>query len=210
MAEIKLTKNALRDQQIKLGQLQRYLPTLQLKKAMLQIQAAEVRIEIQALEHLRSTKKKAVEKFSGLLSGFVGNLGLDPKDLAFVTHVNKVYENIAGVEIPGFQSVKFKKIHYSLFESPIWLDEGVKELRDLAILDAKVMIAKEKKEAIEKELREVSIRVNLFEKVMIPKALENIKIIKVFLGDQQLAAVARAKVAKTKIEERKALKGVES
>jgi V/A-type H+-transporting ATPase subunit D len=210
VAEIKLTKNALRDQQIKLGQLQRYLPTLQLKKAMLQVQAAEVRIEIQNLEHSRSTKKKAVEKFSGLLSGFVGNLGLDPKDLAFVTHVNKVYENIAGVEIPVFQSVQFKNIHYSLFESPIWLDEGVKELRDLAVLDAKVMIAKEKKEAIEKELREVSIRVNLFEKVMIPKALENIKIIKVFLGDQQLAAVARAKVAKTKIEERKALKGVES
>jgi V/A-type H+-transporting ATPase subunit D len=45
--------------------------------------------------------------------------------------------------------------------------------------------------------------VNLFEKVMIPQAMENIKRIAVFLQDQQLAAVARAKVAKSKIEAKK-------
>ena len=61
---------------------------------------------------------------------------------------------------------------------------------------SKVMKAAEKKAALEKELREVSIRVNLFEKILIPRALSNIKKIKVFLGDQQLAAVSQAKVAK--------------
>ncbi|MFN0065614.1 MAG: hypothetical protein ACKVOH_05190 [Chlamydiales bacterium] len=50
MAEIKLTKNELRAQQIKLGQLRKYLPTLQLKKAMLQTQVNEVRLEIRRLE----------------------------------------------------------------------------------------------------------------------------------------------------------------
>ncbi len=59
--------------------------------------------------------------------------------------------------------------------------------------------------ALEKEWREVSIRVNLFEKVLIPRCQKNIKKIKVFLGDQQLAAVSQAKVAKGKIEENKAL-----
>lgn len=42
----------------------------------------------------------------------------------------------------------------------------------------------------------------MFEKILIPRALKNIKKIKVFLGDQQLAAVSQAKVAKKKIEER--------
>jgi V/A-type H+-transporting ATPase subunit D len=45
--------------------------------------------------------------------------------------------------------------------------------------------------------------VNLFEKILIPRSQENIKKIRVFLGDQQLAAVAQAKVAKRKIAIRK-------
>ncbi len=56
---------------------------------------------------------------------------------------------------------------------------------------------------LEKELREVSIRVNLFEKIMIPRTKANIKKVKIFLGDMQLAAVAQAKVSKRKILERK-------
>jgi len=46
--------------------------------------------------------------------------------------------------------------------------------------------------------------VNLFEKVLIPRSQENIKKIRIFLGDQQLSAVAQAKVAKRKILLRKA------
>ena len=61
----------------------------------------------------------------------------------------------------------------------------------------------EKKRSLEKELRDVSIRVNLFEKVLIPRCREAVKKIKVFLGDQELAAVAQAKVAKQKIEEKR-------
>ena len=63
----------------------------------------------------------------------------------------------------------------------------------------KIKIARREKRGLEKELREVSIRVNLFEKILIPRALDNIKKIKIFLGDQQLAAVAQAKVSKKKI-----------
>lgn len=204
MADIKFTKNELRDQQIKLGQLQRYLPTLQLKKAMLQVQAADVRQEIAKLLNDFEVAKEFATRFSSLL---YENIGIDAVDLARVEDVKKSYENVAGVEIPSFNSISFKPIVYNLFESPMWLDSVIKSLQNLATLEVKIQIADEKKQAIEKELREVSIRVNLFEKVMIPNALKNIKVIKVFLGDQQLAAVARAKVAKTKIEERKSNRG---
>ena len=44
---------------------------------------------------------------------------------------------------------------------------------------------------------------NLFEKVLIPRADRNIRRIRIFLGDQQLAAVAQAKVSKKKIHKRK-------
>lgn len=200
MAEVKLTKNELRGQQVRLSQLEKYLPTLQLKKAMLQTEVNEVRAEIVKLEEEFHEMRLIVSQSSGLLSERVG---LDLTTAAKVDEIEKQYENIAGVDIPIFEGVKFHPFEYPLFTTPPWLDAAVEDLRNMARARAKVMIAEEKKEALEKELREVSIRVNLFEKNLIPKAKNNIKRIKVFLGDQELAAVGQAKVAKEKIEMRK-------
>jgi V/A-type H+-transporting ATPase subunit D len=196
VAEVKFTKNELRIQQSKLGQLTRYLPTLQLKKAMLQAQANEVRGELAELKRQYDEQLVKVSHFSGLLSQYVG---VDPLELGKVRAVHKRYENIAGVEIPIYEGVDFAPVEYRLFDTPPWLDPAYEQLRSLGEAQVKVGVAEEKKKAIEKELREVSIRVNLFEKVLIPRAQDNIKQIKVFLGDQQLAAVARAKVAKQKV-----------
>ncbi|MBU1147018.1 MAG: hypothetical protein KKD11_01570, partial [Candidatus Omnitrophica bacterium] len=44
-------------------------------------------------------------------------------------------------------------------------------------------------------------RVNLFEKIKIPACKENIRLIRIYLGDQQTNAVGRSKIAKKKIEE---------
>lgn len=200
MSEIKFTKNELRNQQVRLGQLQKYLPTLQLKKAMLQAQANEVRAEIHELQTIFSKREEYVRHFSSL---FLERVGVDPEEIAHVVNVQKRYENIAGVEIPYFEGATFNNITYNLFETPPWLDSAFRGIREMMESKIKVEIAEEKKRAIEKELREVSIRVNLFEKNLIPRALINIKKIKVFLGDQQLAAVSRAKVAKAKIEAKK-------
>jgi|ERR1700722_5246647 len=205
MAEVKLTKNELRTQQIRLSQLQKYLPTLQLKKAMLQADVNDVRIEILSLEETFHEMRLIVSHSSSLLSEKVG---LDFTKAAKVERIEKKYENIAGVEVPILESVIFASFEYSLLTTPTWLDAVVADLRKMAIARAKVLVAEEKKAALEKELREVSIRVNLFEKNLIPRATKNIKRIKVFLGDQELAAVAQAKVAKEKIEQRKKKKQV--
>ena len=45
-------------------------------------------------------------------------------------------------------------------------------------------------------------RVNLFEKVMIPNTQDNIRRIRIALGDQMTAGVARAKIAKAKLEQK--------
>jgi len=200
MAELKLTKNELRAQQNKLNQLKKYLPTLQLKKAMLQMEVNEARIEIAKCEEAFHSVDAKVEKFSSLL---VERLSFDIRDSAKVLKVNKRFENVAGVEVPYFEGIVFEDFRYNLFDTPPWVDAAVVDLRTLAEARVRIQIAQEKKAALEKEWREVSIRVNLFEKILIPRALANIKKIKVFLGDQQLAAVSQAKVAKAKIEERK-------
>ena len=197
MAEVKLTKNELRNQQVHLAQLEKYLPTLQLKKAMLQAEVNEVRHEIQRLEHDFELKRQKVDVFSPLLTT---KTTIDPLKAAKIKEVHKHYENVAGVEVPYFEGIDFEEFTYNLFETPPWVDFAVIELRDLATLREHVRVAYEQREALEKEWREVSIRVNLFEKILIPRATGNIRKIKVFLGDQELAAVSRAKVAKKKIE----------
>jgi len=200
MAEVKLTKNELRSQQLRLTQLEKYLPTLQLKKAMLQTQVNEVRTEILRLEEAFHEARLTVSHSSGLLNERVG---LDLTAAASVHRIEKRYENIAGVDIPFLEGVVFEPFEYPLFSTPAWLDAAVDGLRTMTLSRVKVLVAEEKKAALERELREVSIRVNLFEKNLIPKAHRNIKRIKVFLGDQELAAVGQAKVAKSKIELKK-------
>ncbi len=200
MTEVKLTKNALRSEQVRLNQLEKYLPTLQLKKAMLQTEVNEVRVEILRLEERFDEARLTATHSGGLLNERVG---LNLTDAAKVKHVDKEYENIAGVDIPLYKGIEFEPFDYPLFSTPAWLDVTVDQLREMAVARVKVLIAQEKKAALEKELREVSIRVNLFEKNLIPKSKRNIKKIKIFLGDQELAAVGQAKVAKAKIEQRK-------
>jgi V/A-type H+-transporting ATPase subunit D len=200
MPEVKLTKNELRGQQGHLQQLKKYLPTLQLKKAMLQLEVNQARQEVDAARSAFEKILAEVNEYSALLTY---PLPFDIRNSAKICKVNKHYENIAGVEIPRFESVEFQEFSYDLFDTPAWVDRVAVGLRVVAEAKVKIDIAEEKKAALEKELREVSIRVNLFEKILIPRAIKNIKKIKIFLGDQQLAAVSQAKVAKAKIEERK-------
>jgi V/A-type H+-transporting ATPase subunit D len=200
MAELKLTKSELREQRTKLAQLKRYLPTLQLKKALLQAEVNDVRLEIIRQEQNFHEKRLNASDASGLLSE---KFGLDLTQAANIKTIRKRFENIAGVDIPLFEGVEFAPFEYSLLDTPPWLDSYVKRLRQMAEAKAQVMVALDKKRVLEEELREVTIRVNLFEKNLIPKAEKNIRKIKVFLGDQELAAVSQAKVAKRKIMERK-------
>ncbi len=193
---VKLTKNELRTQQTRLSQFLRYLPTLELKKAMLQFEVSLVFLEIARLNEEFRAVRHRVENFSPFL---LEKVACDLLQNADVLHVKKHYENIAGVEIPLFDKVVFKEPEYFLFDTPVWTDRATELLREFVIAREKIGIAEEKLRALEKELREVSIRVNLFEKILIPRAQENMKKIRIFLGDQQLAAVAQAKVAKRKI-----------
>jgi len=200
MSAIKLTKNELRVQQMRLSQLGRYLPTLQLKKALLQYEVNNAGLELTSLTEELAHMRAKVEPFSPFL---LEKANVDLKKFIEVQHVRKRYENIAGIEIPIFETIVFKEPEYFLFDTPVWTESARDLLRTLIIAKEKLNVAQEKMRALRKELREVSIRVNLFEKILIPRSIENIKKIRIFLGDQQLMAVAQAKVAKSKILARK-------
>lgn len=196
---MRLTKTELRSQQIRLHQLEKYLPTLQLKKTLLQMEVNLAQQEIERLVIEYQSQKKEVTAYAALFSDR-GASDLFPA--VKVVDVKYHTENIAGLDIPVFDQVVFQESTHFIFDAPVWLDASIQGLRELIVLREKIRIAEEKKATIEKELREVSIRVNLFEKILIPRAQANIRKIRIFLGDQQLSAVCQAKVAKQKILER--------
>src|SRR5581483_2577088 len=196
MAEVKLTKTELRVQQLKLARLRKYLPTLQLKKAMLQTEVNQAQADIEILVKEFETSQETVGKYSALLTE---RSAIDLFSAVNVHQIERIQENIAGVEIPTLGKIIFEPATYSLFDTPLWFESAIQGLKELITVREKIKIAEEKKRALEKELREVSIRVNLFEKILIPRSIDNIKKITIFLGDQQLAAVSQAKVAKKKI-----------
>ena len=61
-------------------------------------------------------------------------------------------------------------------------------------------VIKKAEKILSRALRVTTQRVNLFEKVKIPECLENIRVIRIYLGDQMANAVGISKVAKKKIE----------
>ena len=69
---------------------------------------------------------------------------------------------------------------------------------------AEVAVLQEQARLIREELTITTQRVNLFEKVKIPETKENIRVIRIYMGDQQTAAVVRGKISKKTIVEKQA------
>ena len=199
---IKLTKNELKKQKDNLKQFQRYLPTLQLKKQQLQSVIMGIR---QELERKEAERIQMIGDLDEWVAVFAENeLFEEAKKLDQLVQPDKVIvkeDNIAGVKIPAFEELTFKDINYNVDDYPLWVDTAVFKLREIARLDAIVSTLKKQTELLEAELRNTSQRVNLFEKVKIPEAKENIRVIQVYLGDQQTAAVVRGKISKKKLVE---------
>ena len=84
------------------------------------------------------------------------------------------------------------------FSTPAWLDDAIAVLGEMMLLRAEAEVLDRQRRLLGEELRLTSQRVNLFEKVMIPRTLDGIRVIRIALGDAQTAAVARAKLAKSK------------
>ncbi|MDR2581273.1 MAG: V-type ATP synthase subunit D [Fibromonadaceae bacterium] len=193
MAKVKLTKNALKAERDSLKRFQRYLPTLQLKKQQLQM-------EMRSLQSRVEAKRAEEEALLADMSSWMKLYGesIEWHEYLKVTRTRVSEGNIAGVAIPIFEGVDFERNIPDLFETPVWIDAGIRALEHLVSLRLERRVIEEQFRLLGEELRTTSQRVNLFEKVKIPEAKENIRVVRIFLGDQQTAGVARSKIAKNK------------
>lgn len=198
MAKIKLSKNELKRQKEALERFNHYLPMLVLKKQQLQF-------ELSKIDHAICQTQEKIETREGMVSAWVSVFGEEVglSQLLVPEHIKVETGNVAGIDIPLFREVEFKEQEYDLLLTPLWVDKAIEVCKELISLRAQILIYQQQRDILSEELRITTQRVNLFEKVKIPQARENIRIINVYLGDLQTAEVVRGKIAKAKIEQKR-------
>ena len=199
MAEkIKKTRPELLKQRRALAMFNRFLPTLTLKKQQIQMEILKVR-GVQAKNRQKMHELiKSFESWVGLLSESLPGSAVD---LIRAENVRRGEKNVAGIRLPILENVDCSVRPYSLFGVPAWVDKAVEPIKQIIRLRENLKVLKDQEKILQHELRKVTQRVNLFEKVMVPRAKENIRTIRISLAEEQTAGVGRAKIAKGKSAE---------
>ena len=194
MAKLKLSKSALAQERNQLKLYERTLPSLDLKRRQLSVELNRAK---QALEQARQAVEE-LESNIGEQLPMLANTDIELQGLVNMTDFELVQENVVGVRLPLLQRIHCTVADYSLLAKPAWVDVLVERLKDAAELRTQVLVAAERVRILEYQEKRVTQRVNLFEKVLIPQAKEDIKRIQIGLGEQERSAVVRSKIAKKK------------
>jgi V/A-type H+-transporting ATPase subunit D len=192
-----LNKSALKQQRDQLKMFRRFLPSLDLKRQQLLAALKQARQDLAAVER---EIEASHEQLADLLP-LLGSSTIATQNLASLVSIRNVRieeENVLGTQLPVAREVEFDVADYSTLVTPFWVDLLVEKVEQLAVLRVHLQIRRQRVERLDYAARKITQRVNLFEKVLIPRAVDNIRRIVIFLSDQERAAVVRSKIAKSK------------
>jgi V/A-type H+/Na+-transporting ATPase subunit D len=194
MATIALSKSSLQQQRDRLRLFERFLPSLELKRQQL---TAEYKKAVQVLAEAEQGAEQASRSLPALLP-VLGSVRMQLSGLIRIRHVDVAEEDVLGLRLPMLRDVEFDTADYSLLATPFWLDDLVTCLKEVATYRLRLQVYRERVARMQGAVRRVTQRVNLFEKVLIPNAKQNIARIQIFLSDVERAAVVTSKIAKGK------------
>ena len=194
MAKLKLSKNALAKEREQLKLYQKLLPSLDLKRRQLTVEHDKAR---RAVLQAQQDAAGFEERIAGELP-MVANREMELSGLLRVRAVHEGVENVVGVKLPRLDSVDYVQADYALLARPAWVDVLMEQLRAAIEMRLHVEIAQRRVAILEKAVRRITQRVNLFERILIPQARNHIKRIQIFLGDLERDAVVRSKLAKSR------------
>jgi V/A-type H+/Na+-transporting ATPase subunit D len=194
VSRLSLSKSSLSMQNRRLKTFERYLPSLDLKRRQLIAERAKAVAAIRETEQEVAQLRLKVEQ--GLPMG--SNEEVNIEDLVRVSKLTLGEENVMGVRLPRIEVLALKQAHYALMAKPEWVDNFAWRLGQMLELRIRIQIQQRRLNLLEEAVRTITQRVNLFDKVLIPKTRDNIRRIQIFLADGERAAVVRAKIAKGK------------
>ena len=194
MEKLALNKSSLKSERDRLKTFERFLPSLDLKRQQLMVESKKAQAELKAtLEKIEET----LQGIDGLL-GLLGGTTMEMPDYVRLERYSTDEENVVGVRLPVLDEIEFRVAEYSTLAKPFWVDTLVDYLQEVARLRVEERIGEERVELLDEAVRKITQRVNLFEKVLIPSAKENIHRIQIFLNDAERAGVVRSKLVKAK------------
>jgi V/A-type H+/Na+-transporting ATPase subunit D len=194
MARLTLSKSSLSMQSRQLKTFERFLPSLDLKRRQLIAERAKA---VQAI----AETEKSIDRLQELLKTaipMVANQEVSVDGLVTVASVQIDTINIMGVRLPQIGQIRLKRRPYSLLAKPAWVDSLAELLEKMLKMKLQIQVDQRRLELLDEAVKTVTQRVNLFDKVLIPRTRENIRKIRIFLADAERAAVVRAKIAKGK------------
>jgi len=198
MSKVRLSKSELARQRNQLQLYQRLLPSLDLKRQQL---SAEYKKAQQELEQRRQSVKQLEGRIGEELP-MLAYREIDLSGLVRMTAFELGEENVVGVRLPILRAIACEVSRYSYLAKPSWVDVLVDRLKQVAEERTRVLVAEERVKILKQQVRRVTQRVNLFERILIPEAKENIQRILIVLGDMERQAVARSKLTKAKQKNR--------
>jgi V/A-type H+-transporting ATPase subunit D len=194
MPRLALNKASLAHQVRQLKTYERFLPSLDLKRRQLMAERARERVAMDATRRDSQALREAVAAQLPMLA----NREIDLAALVSVQAVRMGGQNVVGTRLPRLEGVEVQVRDYGYLARPHWVDRLVDMLTRMLELQVQLAVQKRRAALLEDAVRKVTQRVNLFEKVLIPRARENMRRIRIYLGDAERAAVVRSKIAKRK------------
>lgn len=194
MARLQLNKSSLAREQTQLKSYERFLPSLDLKRQQLMAERAKAREDVQRLQdEVQELAQKVGEKLPML-----AQQGVDLDGLVALKDYKVKEVNVVGVKMPALDRIEVAVRLYSYLAKPHWVDAAARLLHDMIEARLRVKVAEERVKIFDRAVATITQRVNLFEKVLIPRAKANIKKIRIYLSDEQMQAVVRSKISKRK------------
>jgi len=194
MTRLALNKTELAKKKRELATYRRFLPSLDLKRKQLLAERSKARADLAELERQRADLRDELGRNIPMLS----NRRISVEGLVAVKDVQLGEANIVGVCVPVFEKVEFSVEPYGLLSKPHWVDAMVEMLKKALEIQLREQVARERLTRLDEGLKKVTQRMNLFEKVLIPRAEAAIRTIQVGLADMERASVVRSKIAKRK------------
>ncbi|KAA1261989.1 V-type ATP synthase subunit D [Rubripirellula obstinata] len=192
-----LNKTTLKRQRDQAKLYRKFLPSLELKRQQLQAAWRKSQTELAALEAEVERVKADLETLYPLIGGSTIDVA-EMKHWVRIVELTHETENVVGTSVPVLGELRLEVQPYSRLIMPFWVDSLVAALQQMVRLRVQVQVARQRTEVLAAALRRVTQRVNLFDKVLIPQAEDNIRRIVIFLSDQERAAVVRSKIAKSR------------
>lgn len=194
MAKLALNKSSLHRETRRLKAFRQFVPALDLKRK--QILAARQASRRQLDEQRGRLEQIATEVRQQL--PMLAQSQLQLNELVRVDGVEIEPVNLVGIELPQLVAVRLQRHQHSRLALPGWVDRALLLVEQRLQLELEARVEAERLRRLEAALRKTTQRLNLFDKVLIPRTEGHIRRIRIALSDAERAGVVRAKLAKNK------------